>query len=583
VHPVPSDRFRAALADCDEATLAALVADLRRARGGDPEVRTAPDGSPRVVDGEVCVRPIAGPSVPSARRLDPAVDEVVLAVDPEPGGLGRGTGVTIADDPGDAAVEVGDDEATDVDVDVVGPTALRRRLLYAIDRDTGERLLATHLDLPATVADPSPGGGSPLDRSAGPVGRTAAVGLAVAAVALLAVGATAAGVAPDPVAAAVGLDAVAGPDDDRAEADRPTGEIPDASRRSEGAGDPYRDPDARGGSTVTPPSTRAGGGGTAEVPVGAPGGLFGGPGLGATGDPAPVDGPESVGPPAISDPYTVPGVRPTGVSNATLLARAHVRAAAERSYVLRTHTQGAPPPALVGVKDQLDQSPRLADPVWAGANGTLWASNGTVYRQRVDGRIGLAGEKAATLWVRYRAFADATQVTRRVYAADPVDGDLDVNVSSTLPLSPSVGRGSVVASSAGRAVRRYLATTESRTEPTGDGGARVVATGAAPLVATGPDRQRVREYRADATIAPSGLVRSLTVRYTLVAGTRERTVLVSLRYEGVGNTSVSPPAWAYGRERPIDGFEVAGVTVAGAGGGAGGGPGLGNGTERNGS
>jgi hypothetical protein len=570
VHPVPLDRFRAALADCDEATLASLIADLRRARGGDPEVRTAPDGTPRVVDGAVCVRPVAGGEVPAAPHRDPDVDEVVLAVDPGTGGtVGGGRGKMVDGDVDEAA-----------DVEVVGPAALRRRLLYAVDRETGERLLDTHLDLPATVTEPPSGDGTPRDRSAGVVGRPAAAGLAVAALALLAVGATAAGVAPDPVATAVGLDAVDGTNGDRADGTRTSGGETDATGGSDGTEGTDRDPTARAGATPSPTPTRTapvdGAGGPDDGTVGAPGGLFGGPGLGATGDPASIDGPEAVGPPAISDPYTVPGVRPTGVSNATLLARAHVRAAAERSYVLRTRTQGAPPPALVGVKDQLDQSPRLADPVWASANGTLWASNGTVYRQRVDGRIGLAGEKAATLWVRYRAFADATQVTRRVYAADPVDGDLDVNLSSTLPLSPTVDRGSVVATSAGRAVRRYLTTTESRAEPTGDGGARVVATGAAPLVATGPDRQRVRAYRAEATIAPSGLVRSLTVRYTLAAGPRERTVLVSLRYGGVGNTSVSPPAWAYGRADPIDGFEVAGVTVAGAGGGAGGGHNTGN-------
>jgi hypothetical protein len=562
VRPVPTQRVQTALADCEEATLAALVADLRRARGGDPQVVSAADADasadadvdaadswdgPVVIDGGRTLVPVTGQHAPDSVRADVLVTTGQLTAAPS-------------------------------GVQVVGPETLRRQLLYAVDRATGERLLAEYLDLPATVeGGPTPdatGGGrreAARPSVPGPLDGAGLLGVAVALAAILVVGAAAVGVGPGPVQA--DLSTIAGSSNSDA------GDRPAASGVSaDGSGSPPSSSDDSGPDPngQTPDAAAEQSSGPEPTPDdGSPATARDASAFALEADLVPADaeaalgtskgavntGAGRVGPPSISDPFTVPGVRPSGVSNPRLLARAHVRAAAERSYTLRTRAEGTAPPSLLGVSERVDQSPRLADPAWIRANGTLRASERSAYRQRVEGRIVAAGEAGSTLWIRFVAAADATQVSRYLIGADPVDGDLDVNRTSSVPLSPTVDRGPVVATPAGRAVLVYLTTTKSTAAPHGDGGARIVATGRAPLVAArhgGPER--IRDYRATATIDGSGLVRNLTVRYR-VTGPLGRPVSLSLRYDRVGTTTVDPPAWAYDRQGPSTDFRVIGSTV----------------------
>lgn len=160
--------FERLLRSLDEAALAAFVADLWAARGWETTVEGAtvlardPDRDRQVtIRCEAARRGWRSPGRPDAGDADVIVR---------------------ADRSGSAP---GDDGMADARV--LGPGALRERLLYALDRDAAARLFAEHFDRPLAVEPAGPGlrdrvrAATPRDALAGGVLVLLVLGLALAA------------------------------------------------------------------------------------------------------------------------------------------------------------------------------------------------------------------------------------------------------------------------------------------------------------------------------------------------------------------------------------------------------------------
>lgn len=95
------------------------------------------------------------------------------------------------------------------------------------------------------------------------------------------------------------------------------------------------------------------------------------------------------------------------------------------------------------------------------------------------------------------------------------------------------------------AIRRYLSpsnTTVKTVRVRGRRAYRVVST--TPTLETA---NTVDSYRVEALVRPSGLVRSLSVNYTVTTDEGQRRVRYRYRYTDVGTTRVEPPVWAQRR------------------------------------
>jgi len=160
--PTPG-KFADLLAGLDREAFARFLADLYAARGRPAEVV---DGRVAVEGGPV-LRPHAPPrSVPA--RL------AAVGVDPD------GADAVATTDPGVAS------RLRERNVEVVGPTALRRALLYAVDRETADDLCRAHLGRPLRRERP-PGVVCRLGAAVAALDARAVAAVAVAC--LLAVGA----------------------------------------------------------------------------------------------------------------------------------------------------------------------------------------------------------------------------------------------------------------------------------------------------------------------------------------------------------------------------------------------------------
>jgi hypothetical protein len=98
-------------------------------------------------------------------------------------------------------------------------------------------------------------------------------------------------------------------------------------------------------------------------------------------------------------------------------------------------------------------------------------------------------------------------------------------------------------------VARYLSTPETAVEGRISGNARdgtgsptlyrLVGRGTPPTM----DANEVRNYTAVALVDRDGLVRDLTVRYTVIDGEETYRVRQEWTYGYLGETTVDPPAW----------------------------------------
>jgi hypothetical protein len=128
--PLPQTRFRRALARRNREAAAAFVAALFDARGF--ETTLVDGGAVRVVDGDDSrLFVVAGDGPPT---------DADVVVDPRGGAARR-------------------DAAADAGADYLGPGALYRALLYAVDRDAAATVVETHLGVPFDADAP----GSRLD------------------------------------------------------------------------------------------------------------------------------------------------------------------------------------------------------------------------------------------------------------------------------------------------------------------------------------------------------------------------------------------------------------------------------------
>lgn len=228
-----------------------------------------------------------------------------------------------------------------------------------------------------------------------------------------------------------------------------------------------------------------------------------------------------------------PGVTEEGVTGPSALARAHTDALAETSYRLvvnRTvrYANGTLRESLrVNLSLAADRGYLVhtatagpAAPVFLGtppANATFW-SNGTTYLRRL-GRDGTTTynsfeprEGAGTwqYWARTVPFGGGTGNPRDFFE------DTFETVETRL-----VGTENETA---------YLLVGETATEPLDE------------------EYADPRNLSLRASVTPEGMVRSLTLRYEATVEGRTVTVVRTLRYEDVGETTAPRPPW-YERAR----------------------------------
>lgn len=430
------------LRSLDDAELAVFVADLWAARGFETAVRGATVVAERRGTESTTIQCGRG-GIP----LDSQVDTVVVASRQQP-------------------------DPDDVDVRVIGPEDLREMLLYAVDRETAERLCRGHLgrSLRARPADTSL-----WNRLSGtPARGVLALGLVVILIAAAAVGASGGSL----------LIGVSGP----------AGLSTSAS--------PMSDAEPPGSSTAGPS------GPDSDLPA-AGGSLFRYP----------------------------PGVGPSGVTDVDALAAAHRSAVANTSWTLALDHEGS-----------LD----LVHPyrVWTESRQTIVRVNASRYEYQVTAVERAGNESLAS--VTYVDYGDGRYNYRRLIG-------LHGETYRRTQLPPG---SDVFAAISAAYVHRYLSTTESRVETVRAGVGtrqRVIATGTPTAMA-----RTVANYTAVAVVDRRGVVRSLTVEYTLLErvpdpiengiatpfATADRvptesrgTVRFELQFRSLGRTTLEPPGW----------------------------------------
>ena len=219
----------------------------------------------------------------------------------------------------------------------------------------------------------------------------------------------------------------------------------------------------------------------------------------------------------------VPGLTDEGIVDLSALAAAHARSLLGRSYTLWMDTYRPPPDDREGSPVQFD-----TDVAVAGDRFLIEENVGddetrrhlrTVYHD--DGDWYIANETAGgTVY---------TRVTPRGGMA-PLPALNPDNVALGL-------------------VATYLSTPETAVEGRISGNARdgtgsptlyrLVGRGTPPTM----DANEVRNYTAVALVDRDGLVRDLTVRYTVIDGEETYRVREEWTYGYIGETTVDPPAW----------------------------------------
>lgn len=215
--------------------------------------------------------------------------------------------------------------------------------------------------------------------------------------------------------------------------------------------------------------------------------------------PAPVPGDD---PSAVAGTTLPPGVTEVGVEDPDALARAHVRAAAGRSYrlaiVVRTER--------VGETTVETFRARVAnDSTYLATVGTADGTTRTVY---VEGNR-----------IVVRRAGDPPQYERRPTTTDPP--------------------AAAIAERAADAAARYLSLGRATVQPVSVYGITVVRI-------EGRGAERVTgtiQYDALAYVEPSGFVRVLQVQYQCTTDRPCRRVTVVVEHQAVNRTTVSRPAW----------------------------------------
>lgn len=219
--------------------------------------------------------------------------------------------------------------------------------------------------------------------------------------------------------------------------------------------------------------------------------------------PAPV--PESTPTPADRSAIA-PGVGGARVIDADRLARAHRQAAQNRSYRWTERQRST----RFGTTDSITITTQL------------WVQHERLYRYRLS-----------TSWT----FANTSE-----YTAGSLRYRREVGRSGyRYSMEPSTTVTRRFGGRAERAISRYLsvgAATVARTQIDGQRYYRI--TGTTDAI---PDTGDVDNYSVRALVAPSGFVRSLTVRYDDVIGENHQRIDYQFRYADVGETQVHPPAW----------------------------------------
>ena len=239
-----------------------------------------------------------------------------------------------------------------------------------------------------------------------------------------------------------------------------------------------------------------------------------------TPTPTPTAGAADGPPPNAS---VVPGLTDDGVADLSALAAAHARSLLGRSYTLWMDTYRPPPGDRDGEPKQFD-----TDVAVSGDRFLIEENVGDDETRRHLRTVYHDGEA----WHVANETAAGTVYTR----VTPRGG------MAPLPaLNPdNVALGLVA---------KYLSTPETAVEGRISGNARdgtgsptlyrLVGRGTPPTM----DANEVRNYTAIALVDRDGLVRDLTVRYTVVDGEETYRVREEWTYGYLGETTVDPPAW----------------------------------------
>jgi len=219
--------------------------------------------------------------------------------------------------------------------------------------------------------------------------------------------------------------------------------------------------------------------------------------------PAPV--PDSTATPADRSAIA-PGVGGARVIDADRLARAHRRAAQNRSYRWTERQRST----RFGTNDSVTITTQL------------WVQHERLYRYRLS-----------TSW---------TVANTSEYTAGPLRYRREVGRSGyRYSMEPSTTVTTRFGGRPERAIARYLsigAATVATTQVDGRRYYRI--TGTTDRI---PDTGGVSNYSVRALVAPSGFVRSLTVSYDDVIGENHERIDYRFRYADLGETRVHPPEW----------------------------------------
>jgi hypothetical protein len=213
------------------------------------------------------------------------------------------------------------------------------------------------------------------------------------------------------------------------------------------------------------------------------------------------------------------GLSRDGVVDPEALAQAHGDAVAGRSYHLRV------------VSRRVDVA---VDGDWAESWQAIGVENATNYRQTVSGMRG-TGEDAE--FVQFSAYADGRAEYRLVVDADGA-------AYRRRPVPRDGADEGVFTERAEEYVARFLDTNRTEVEvlTLEEGGDtvrvyRVIATGTPAHVPGALD------YRAEATVRPSGVVSMLDAQFTVVEDRERRYARISIRYDDLDGYEVTAPNW----------------------------------------
>ena len=205
-----------------------------------------------------------------------------------------------------------------------------------------------------------------------------------------------------------------------------------------------------------------------------------------------------------------PGVGGARIVDADRLARAHRAAIRERSYVWQEHQRASP----VGT----NESERV--------DTRLWVEHERRYRYEL-----------ATSWRPVNTSGYTEGETR--YRRDVSRAGFTYSTASATNATARYGHQPEVA------ISRYLAIGSATVAATTVDGKRYYRiTGSGDTL---PVTGEISNYSVEALVAPSGVVRSLSVSYEDVIGSNRERIDYRYRYSAVGETTVQPPEWVRAR------------------------------------